>query len=471
MDYTIKYSIECLLGIERVILSSLIYENNLDAIEDSLKIIDSNDFNYEQHGIIYETIIKLYNNGDKIDEYTVFLANPLKINQEYYTSIIATTPISSIIEYLKHLKKDSIKRQIKIYASKIQEGDYNQIQKLQDLHEKFDNLNHVRKLKPFDFKLEKHIRSLDLDVQKIKDLKIEYLYDGFMIKSDIGMIVALPGVGKSLVLFALCNMFLTDGRISRIFYIDGDNSLATIQDRKIHVVKEKFGNLLNYLAESSYSDILKLLSDFRTTDLTDMLIVFDTVTNFLDDRNSHKEVKILMKRFKELRNNGATIIFVHHKNKLKKDFNSDFAGSSSFMEDVSVAYSLEKNMDKQTYILTPLKDRNNRATRIAFKYKQDNTIEKVDLDYALEKKEDIEIRELIINFIKSEKDNPIYSDILKYLEASGYNKDKANKIIQNGKDKYWKAIRLKQNNKLIFKLMDSEDKQDKQDKSFPGDLK
>ena len=123
------------------------------------------------------------------------------------------------------------------------------------------------------------------------------------------------------------------------------------------------------------------------------------------------------------------------------------------------------------FLQTPLKDRNNRATRIAFKYKQDNTIEKVDLDYALEKKEDIEIRELIINFIKSEKDNPIYSDILKYLEASGYNKDKANKIIQNGKDKYWKAIRLKQNNKLIFKLMDSEDKQDKQDKSFPGDLK
>ena len=51
MDYTIKYSIECLLGIERVILSSLIYENNLDAIEDSLKIIDSNDLPTNEHCI------------------------------------------------------------------------------------------------------------------------------------------------------------------------------------------------------------------------------------------------------------------------------------------------------------------------------------------------------------------------------------------------------------------------------------
>ena len=86
----------------------------------------------------------------------------------------------------------------------------------------------------------------------------------------------------------------------------------------------------------------------------------------------------------------------------------------------------------------------------------------MDIDYAMETKEELEIRELIINFIRNEEDKPIYSDILKHLTNVGFNKDKVNKIIQNGKNKYWKATRLtKENNKLIFELMDSEDNQDK----------
>ncbi|WP_066403397.1 DnaB-like helicase N-terminal domain-containing protein [Aliarcobacter cryaerophilus] len=469
MDYTIKYSIECLLGIERVILSSLIYENNLDAIEDSLKIIDSNDFNYEQHGIIYETIIKLYNNGDKIDEYTVFLANPLKINQEYYTSIIATTPISSIIEYLKQLKKDSIKRQIKIYASKIKEGDYNQIQKLQDLHEKFENLNSEINLKKFDEKFEKLINSFDLDVEKIKNRKIEFLYDQFIIKNDIIMFVARPGLGKSLMALAICNMLLDAGKIRRVFYLDGDNSHVTIKSRNIDLLKDKFGNRLNYFIELSDSDLYRIITELKKKDLTDFLIVFDSIKNFIiGDRNSHKDVTEIMNILKKLRNNGATIIFLHHQNKVNKEFNSAFAGSSAFMEDISLAYELKRNDYKQTYIFTPLKDRNNIASRIAFKYNNDNTLTEVNFNYAIETKEDSEIKEVIISFIKNHSDKPIYSDILKHLVDYGYNKDRVNKIIQNGKNVYWKVTSLTQNNKTIYTLIDREDNKDK---SIKGDIK
>ena len=145
-------------------------------------------------------------------------------------------------------------------------------------------------------------------------------------------------------------------------------------------------------------------------------------------------------------------------------------GSSAFMEDISLAYELKRNDDKQTYIFTPLKDRNNISDCIAFKYNNDNTLTKIDLDYALETNEDLEIKEQIINFIKSEKDKPIYSDILKYIvDSGGYNKDKVNRIIQRGKDKYWKANRVsRENNKLVFELIDS---QDNQDKLLEGDIK
>ena len=471
MDYSIKYSVECLLGIERVILSSLITNNNTDKIEDCLKIIESKDFYYEQHGIVYETIISLYNRDKKIDEHTVFLSNQQNINEQYYVDIIATTPLDTITDYLNQLKKYSYERQIKIVATKIKEGDFSKVNELQDIKEKLENIGNKKDLRQIDEKFEKLISSLDLNINKIKNKKIEYLYDQFIVKNDIIMFVARPGVGKSLMALALCNMLLDAGKIERIFYLDGDNSHITIKSRNIEFLKNKFGNKLNYFIELSDSDMHIIIKELKKKDLTDFLIVFDSIKNFIiGDRNSHKDVTELMNILKELRNNGATVIFLHHQNKLSKDFNSAFAGSSAFMEDISLAYELKKNEDKQTYIFIPLKDRNNISNYIAFTYNQDNTLTKVDIDYAMETKEDIEIRELIVNFIKNQKDKPIYSEILKYIvDSGGYNKDKVNRIIQRGKDKHWRASRvLRENNKLVFELIDS---QDNQDKSIQGIIK
>lgn len=467
MDYNIKYSVECLLGIERAILSSLITNNNTDKIEDCLKIIESKDFYYEQHGIIYDSIILLYKNNKRVDENNVFLTNQTNINEQYYIDVIATTPLDSILDSIKKIKQYSLERQLITVAAKIKEGDFSQIINLNNLQEKLDNIIKIKDLKQIDDKFEKFINNYDLDVEKIKSKKIEYLFDKFIIKNDIIMFVARPGVGKSLMALALCNMLLDAKKVKRVFYLDGDNSHITIKSRNIDLVKDKFGNRLNYFIELSDLDLYRIITELKNKDLSDILIVFDSIKNFIiGDRNSHKDVTDLMKILKELRNNGASIVFLHHQNKLHKDFNSAFAGSSAFLEDVASAYELKKNEDQKTYIFTPLKDRNNISNSVAFVYNQDNTITQVDLDYALETKEELEIRELIINFIRNEEDKPIYSDILKHLTNVGFNKDKVNKIIQNGKNKYWKATRLtKENNKLIFELMDSEDNQDK---SFLG---
>ena len=470
MNYTINNSNDCLLAMEKVILSSLITNDNFEIIEESLKIIEPNDFSVEQNGIIYQTIVKLYNTDSKIDEYTVLLENPSKIDEQYYTNIIATTPVSSIIKYLKLIKKASLEKQIKICSSKILADDFSQIMKLQDLREKLDNLEHVKELKNIDDKFEKLISSLDLDINKIKDKKIEYLYNNFIIKNDITMIVSRPGIGKSIISVALCNMLLRDGKIKRVFYLDADNSSTTIKSRNIESIKDKYKNQLNYFIELSDLNFYTIINQLKNKDLSDILIVFDSIKNFINgDRNSHKDVNDLMKKLKELRNNSATVIFLHHQNKLNKDFNSAFAGSSAFMEDISLAYELKKNNDKQTYIFHPLKDRNNISSRIAFKYKNDNTLTEVDYNYAVETKEDSEIKELIISFIKNHKDKPIYSEILKHIVDYGYNKDRVNKIIQNGKNVCWKVTQLTQNNKTIYSLI--VDNEDNQDKSIQGSIK
>ena len=118
--------------------------------------------------------------------------------------------------------------------------------------------------------------------------------------------------------------------------------------------------------------VKKLISELKKTDLTDILIVFDSVKNFIiGDRNSHRDVTQFMNVLKVLRGNSASIIFLHHQNKLDKEFNSAFAGSSAFLEDISLAFELRKNEDKQTYIFIPIKDRNNVSNYIAFTYNQD----------------------------------------------------------------------------------------------------
>ena len=127
INYNLKYSVECLLGIERAMLSSLITNNNTDEMEVCFKIIEGNDFYYNQHGVIFNTIIKLYQNDKIINEHTVFLENETNINEQYYIDVIATTPLDSINDSIIKLKEYSLHRQITTVAAKIKEGEFSKI--------------------------------------------------------------------------------------------------------------------------------------------------------------------------------------------------------------------------------------------------------------------------------------------------------------------------------------------------------
>ena len=220
INYDLKYSIECLLGIERAILSSLITNNNTDEMEVCFKIIEGNDFYYNQHGVIFNTIIKLYQNDKIINEHTVFLENETNINEQYYIDVIATTPLDSILDSIKKIKQYSLERQLITVAAKIKEGEFSKIKDLHNLQENLENIENKKDLRQIDDKFEKLISNFDIDIQKIKDKKIEYIYEKFIIKNDITMIVSRPGIGKSLVSIALCNMLLDKEKIKRVIYFD-----------------------------------------------------------------------------------------------------------------------------------------------------------------------------------------------------------------------------------------------------------
>ena len=336
----------------------------------------------------------------------------------------------------------------------IEEQDLKKIEKeIVDLESKI-NIKAVKKLNDLDSLLNK----FDMDPTKIENTSFEYLFDNFIIKNEITMFAAPPGSGKSLISVALCNMFLTNKKAKNVIYFDADNGAATIKERNIHLLKQKWGKQFRYFSESSASkdQMLQIIKQLQKTDLTDVLIVFDSIKNFMigGDRDKNKDVSKVMGILQSLRARGATVLFLHHTNKPQKDIQElTYAGSSAFQEDTGNAYILKKNEFKNTFIFKNFKARTGTLKDIAFKYNSNHTLKEVDFIEANETEEIKEISEVIIEFLESQSQKPSYSQIMQHLQKQGYSRNKSNQALQNGKNRYWNEEKLKQNNKSVYSLI------------------
>lgn len=310
----------------------------------------------------------------------------------------------------------------------------------------------------------------DLPQERIDHSNYSYLYPSFIVKNEITMIAAKPGSGKTLVSMALSNMLLQKEAVKEVIYFDADNGLSTLKDRGVGRLKIQHGRKLRIVHDVMTSNIQmwQIIHKLQTVNLENILIVFDSIKNFMKggDRDKNKDVSVIMQNLKQLRNRGATVVFLHHTNKPQADINQlQYAGSSAWEEDTSNAFILKKNEYKKSFILSPIKSRIGDLKELAFTYDSVNChIVEMDVYLAKETQVDKQIRHEIINFIKQSTEKPIYSDIMKHLREIGYkNNDKINGVIQAGKGVYWDARKIpEQNYKDVYELVtDSTDKSDK----------
>lgn len=446
-----------ILNIERTVLSAIIFNpEEIEKIKETIEIKDFYSTNYQK---IYEAILALYDEENPIVEEFIQrkLANE-KLNNILIDILIAT-PIGNTIAYVKEMKKDSLNRQIKLLSCKLQNGnDLNVIDEIVILKNQLETISSEKKLNLIS-ENNNFFDKYDMDFEKMKNIQIGYLILHFLVRNEITMISAKPSTGKSLISVALCNMLLLEEKVNYVFYIDGDNSLSTIKERNIHEIKKNFKTKFKYFIGLNKSDMQKIVNKLQKLDLNNTLVVFDSIKNFINgDRDKNKDVSIGMEILKRIRNNGASVLFQHHQNKPQKDFESDYAGSSAFLEDTSNAFVLTRNEDKNVFILRPFKARSGDLKELAYEYLDNHTLKKIDLDIAKETKEEVEIRNDIIDFILNAKVAPNYSQILKYLMDIGHPKMKSNEIIKNGKEKYWVTKKLKQHNKTVFSLLENPNK-------------
>lgn len=451
------------INIEKSILSSILFDANI--INDIASLLQPADFSYEPHKHIYATMQQLHNDDYPIDE-TMIMQKNKSINHGVLVDILTANPVSNILSYVKELKKDAIQRQIHLITLSLSQNfDVKLIDKLQNLKNELENVDIVKKLQPFSSLKQKLIK-YNLNYEEIENLKFDYIYPNFLVAGEVTFVAAPPSNGKSLTMFELCFDAVVNKHLAEnLVYLDADNSKTTIQQRKIHEKVVKNQDKITYVVSKKRTEINDLLKDLLKSDLKNTIVVFDSIKNFFDglDRDKNKDVSKVLDMLKTLRDNGATVIFLHHTNKPKHDIDQiTYAGSSAFLEDTSNAYILKHNKDKNTFVFNCIKNRVGEIEDKAFLYDfSKNTICEVNLEEAKQTKEDEEMIQETIEFISNSRKEPTWSEIYNNLLELGFEKNKASKIIKEGENKIWVAKRGERNNQKLYSLIETDTKPSK----------
>lgn len=147
-------------------------------------------------------------------------------------------------------------------------------------------------------------------LQAIK--KSQWLIDYFLMRGSLNMIYASAGVGKSLLSLELAHFLAKQTDVSKIIYLDGDNSKAALSARGLDEILESNGTKLEYYLVNHNKQI-SMFNKLQTYNLNNVVIIIDSIRNFInfDIKDDIKTTRFLHK-LQGFRKQGATIIFLHH---------------------------------------------------------------------------------------------------------------------------------------------------------------
>ncbi len=163
------------------------------------------------------------------------------------------------------------------------------------------------------------------------NMEVNHIIDGFIVQGSITLIYAPPKNSKSGLAMGVLKHIIENTSFY-CCYLDFDNGIAALTDKRIDNFIEKYQGKFDYLNEdilciSGSSALNEMVEDCRNNPeaYKNLVIFFDSVTDFCDE-TSDTSAKAFMYKVKKLRNAGATVILLHHTNKR----NGEYKGSSVF---------------------------------------------------------------------------------------------------------------------------------------------
>jgi archaellum biogenesis ATPase FlaH len=307
------------------------------------------------------------------------------------------------------------------------------------------------------------------------DLKIEYLLDGILPENGITILYGKGGRGKSTLMMQI-GYCISEGlpfeglttKKTTVVYIDYDNPLNVISEKA-----RRFGDTKNFRywhithsdkpsrIDSTGWDVFKSLPK-------QSLLIFDTLKSCQGmDMDRDHTMALIMGRFRELRDEGFTIVILHHSNRrdLIKN-NTTITDNADHVLALKPLKVSNHNSDKED-------DEPEQVSDLIFGCGQDDKSRYAKHDICLSfdgqiferiqnpENENYEnIKKLIIEEIEHDGTLPNQSKIVAEATSRyGFTRPKTLEILNRGEGRYWKATRVKEQNKKVYepvvKLLDS----------------
>lgn len=201
-----------------------------------------------------------------------------------------------------------------------------------------------------------------------------FLIHNFLAEQSLSMFFAKGSSGKSYLAVSLALKLLKEQKLRSVLYIDMDNSLIALKRRgldKIIAENPAFHYIHASKMKGSPLALIDALIGRGKREphlLLNTLIVLDSIRDFIvgRDMNSDRDIGPVMEKLKQLREVGATVIFLHHTS--KEGDGKVFKGSTAFRDSVDMSYALssERNGNQLIFTLEIDKDRLGVDGRIAF---------------------------------------------------------------------------------------------------------
>jgi len=182
------------------------------------------------------------------------------------------------------------------------------------------------------------------------DIQVEWVVDKLIPKQSVIVLHGKGGVGKTWLQLQMGSNvaegipFVGQLHVMQmpVYYIDFENSLATLHDRAI--VLGKSGLRVWHVSNPIPPPRLDSKDDWeRYKKLPLGLLIFDTLrASQLLDENSSRDMAMVMMRLKELRDMGFTVILIHH---TPKGDERTYKGSTSIVDQCDHVLSLDRVHD------------------------------------------------------------------------------------------------------------------------------
>ncbi|MBS0624941.1 MAG: AAA family ATPase [Verrucomicrobia bacterium] len=168
------------------------------------------------------------------------------------------------------------------------------------------------------------------------DIKIEWLIEGIIPKGAVSLLFGRGGIGKTTLALQICDAISSGGSFlgipaekTPVIYVDYENSLAILVDRLKKVGGEQ---ILFWTTDDSPAQLDKDPQAYVNLlkNHSNALLIFDTLRSAqTGDENESRSMALVMQTLRQLRDQGATIILLHH---TRKGSDSTYKGSTAIFD-------------------------------------------------------------------------------------------------------------------------------------------